>query len=170
VSFEADYEYRTGIGTDIHRLVEGRRLILGGVEIPFPRGLLGHSDGDVVMHAVIDALLGAMVMGDIGELFPDTDEQWKDANSGDLLHIVGQYMGDNQWEVVNLDTIVYAELPRLEPFKKQMKRTIASVLGIGFNDVNVKAKTNEGLGEVGAGQAIAATAMVMLRRRLKRRL
>ncbi|MBE0536140.1 MAG: 2-C-methyl-D-erythritol 2,4-cyclodiphosphate synthase [Phycisphaerae bacterium] len=170
MSFEPNYEYRTGIGTDIHRLVEDRRLVLGGVEIPFARGLLGHSDGDVVMHAVIDALLGAIVMGDIGELFPDTDDQWKDANSSDLLHVVGQYLGDNRWEVVNLDLIVHAEEPRLEPYKKQMKRTIASVLGVDFNSVNVKAKTNEGLGEIGAGQAIASTAAVLLRRRLKRTL
>ncbi len=170
MSFEANYEYRTGIGTDIHRLVEGRRLVLGGVEIPFIRGLQGHSDGDVVIHAVIDAVLGAMVMGDIGELFPDDDEQWKDANSSDLLHVVGQYTGDKRWEVVNLDVIVHAELPRLGPWKKQIKRTIASVLGVDFNAVNVKAKTNEGLGEVGGGQAIAATAMVLLRRRLKRTL
>jgi len=170
VSFEASYEYRTGIGTDIHRLVEGRRLILGGVEIPFPRGLLGHSDGDAAIHAVIDALLGAMVMGDIGELFPDSDDQWKDANSCDLLHVVGQYMCDNRWEVVNLDLIVHAEAPRLEPYKKQMKRTVASVLGIDFNSVNVKAKTNEGFSEIGTGQAIAATAVVLLRRRLKRTL
>lgn len=170
MSFEANYEYRTGIGTDIHRLVEGRRLMLGGVEIPFGRGLLGHSDADVVIHAVIDALMGAMVMGDIGELFPDDEERWKDAPGSSLLHIVGQYMGDKRWEVVNLDVIVHAEEPRLEPYKKQMKRTLASVLGIDFNGVNVKAKTNEGLGEIGAGQAIAATAMVLLRRRLKRTL
>ncbi len=170
MSIEANYEYRTGIGTDIHRLVGDRQLVLGGVEIAYPRGLLGHSDGDVVLHAVIDAILGAMVMGDIGTLFPDNDPQWKDADSSDLLYVVSWYAADKRWEVVNLDVIVHAEEPRLEPYKKQMKRTIASVLGIDFNSVNVKAKTNEGLGEIGAGQAISAMAIALLRRRLKRTL
>ncbi len=170
MSIEANYEYRTGIGTDIHRLVPDRRLMLGGVEIAYPRGLLGHSDGDVVLHAVIDAVLGAMAMGDIGTLFPDNDPQWKDADSSDLLYVVSGYAVDRQWEIVNLDVIVHAEEPRLGPYKKQMKRTIASVLGIDFNSVNVKAKTNEGLGEIGVGQAISATAIALLRRRLKRTL
>lgn len=170
MSFEADFEYRTGIGTDIHRLVPDRKLMLAGVEVPYGRGLLGHSDGDVVIHAVIDALLGAMVMGDIGTLFPDDDPQWKGADSSDLLHIVGQYLGDKKWEVVNIDVIVHAEEPKLTPHKGQMKRSIASVLVMDFNDVNVKAKTNEGLDAVGNGQAISATAIALLRRRLKRRL
>ncbi len=168
MSIEANYEYRTGIGTDIHRLVPDRQLMLGGVEIAYPRGLLGHSDGDVVIHAVIDALLGAMAMDDIGTLFPDDEAQWKDADSSDLLYVVSGYAADERWEVVNLDVIVHAEEPRLSPYKKQMKRTIASVLGIDFNSVNVKAKTNEGLGEIGAGQAISAMAIALLRRRLKR--
>ncbi len=170
MSFEANYEYRTGIGTDIHRLVPDRRLILGGVEIAYPRGLLGHSDGDVVLHAVIDAILGALAMGDIGTLFPDNDPQWKDADSSDLLYVVSGYAAEERWEVVNLDVIVHAEEPRLEPHKQQMKRTIASVLGMDFNSVNVKAKTNEGLGEIGAGQAISATVITLLRKRLKRTL
>ncbi len=170
MSIEANYEYRTGIGTDIHRLVGDRQLMLGGVEIAYPRGLLGHSDGDVVLHAVIDAILGAMAMGDIGALFPDNDPQWKNADSSDLLYVVSGYAADERWEVVNLDVIVHAEEPRLEPHKQQMKRTIASVLGMDFNSVNVKAKTNEGLGDIGAGQAISATAITLLRRRLKRTL
>lgn len=144
--------------------------MLGGVEIAYPRGLLGHSDGDVVLHAVIDAILGAMAMGDIGTLFPDSDPQWKDADSSDLLFVVSRHAADRQWEIVNLDVIVHAEEPRLEPHKQQMKRTIASVLGMDFNSVNVKAKTNEGLGDIGAGQAISATAIALLRRRLKRTL
>ncbi len=144
--------------------------MLGGVEIAYPRGLLGHSDGDVVLHAVIDAIMGAMAMGDIGTLFPDSDPQWKDADSSDLLYVVSGYAADERWEVVNLDVIVHAEEPRLEPHKQQMKRTIASVLGMDFNSVNVKAKTNEGLGDIGAGQAISATAIVLLRKRLKRTL
>ncbi len=170
MSFEANYEYRTGIGTDIHRLVPDRQLVLGGVQIAYPRGLLAHSDGDVVLHAVIDAILGAMAMGDIGTLFPDNDPQWKDADSSDLLYVVSGYAAEERWEVVNLDVIVHAEEPKLQPHKQQMKRTIASVLGIDFNSVNVKAKTNEGLGDIGAGQAISATAIVLLRRRLKRTL
>jgi len=170
VSFEANYEYRTGIGTDIHRLVGNRQLVLGGVEIAYPLGLLGHSDGDVVIHAVIDAILGAMVMGDIGTLFPDDDPQWKGADSSDLLHIVGRHAADRHWQIVNIDVIVHAQEPRLEPYKQQMKRAIASVLGIDFNSVNVKAKTAEGLGVIGTGQAISSTAIALLRRRLKRTL
>ncbi len=170
MSFEADYEYRTGIGTDIHRLVPDRKLMLAGVEVPYPRGLLGHSDGDVVIHAVIDALLGGVALGDIGTLFADDDPQWKGADSSDLLHIVGQYLVDKRWEVVNVDIVVGAEEPRLSPYKGQMKRSIASVLGMDFNDVNVKAKTNEGLDAVGNGHAISAMAIALLRRRLKRRL
>lgn len=170
MSFEANYEFRTGIGTDIHRLIPDRPLILGGVEVPYPRGLLGHSDGDVVLHAVIDALLGAMALGDIGTFFPDDDPQWKGANSSDLLHIVIKYLDDKRWEVVNVDVIIHAEEPKLAPFKGQMKRCIASILGIDFNNVNVKAKTNEGLDAVGNGQAIAATVATLIRRRLKRTL
>lgn len=167
---EADYEYRTGIGTDIHRLVPGRDLMLGGVLVPYRSGLLGHSDGDVVLHAVIDALLGAASEGDIGTLFPDTDEQWKDADSKELLLIVKDLLAEKRWEVVNVDLIVHAEEPKLGSFKGQMKRCISSTLGIDFINVNVKAKTNEGLGQIGTGQAIAATAITLLRRRLKRTL
>lgn len=170
VRLDVDYEYRTGIGTDIHRLVADRKLMLGGVEIPFPAGLLGHSDGDVVLHAVIDALLGAACMGDIGTLFPDTDPALKDADSSDLLRIVHKQLEQERWEVVNADLIIHAEVPRLEPYKAQIKRSIADIIDVNFNLVNVKAKTNEGLGEIGQRLAIAATANVMLRRRLKRTL
>jgi len=167
---EADYEYRTGIGMDIHRLVAGRDLMLGGVLVPYPLGLLGHSDGDVVLHAVIDALLGAASEGDIGTLFPDTDAEWKDADSKELLLMVKDLLVEKRWEVVNVDLIVHAEEPKLERFKGQMKRCISGILGIDFINVNVKAKTNEGLGEIGAGQAMAATATVLLRRSVKRML
>jgi len=167
---EADYEYRTGIGMDIHRLVAGRDLMLGGVLVPYPLGLLGHSDGDVVLHAVIDALLGAASEGDIGTLFPDTDAEWKDADSKELLLMVKDLLVEKRWEVVNVDLIVHAEEPKLERFKGQMKRCISGILGIDFINVNVKAKTNEGLGEIGTGQAMAATATVLLRRRIKRKL
>ena len=167
---EADYEYRTGIGMDSHRLVAGQDLMLGGVLVPYPSGLLGHSDGDVVLHAVMDALLGAASEGDIGTLFPDSDEEWKDADSKELLLIVKDLLAEKHWEVVNIDLIVHAEEPKLERFKGQMKRCISGILGIDFSNVNVKAKTNEGLGEIGTGQAMAATATALLRRRIKRTL
>jgi len=164
------HEYRTGIGTDIHRTVEGRRLMLGGVYVPYPVGLAGHSDGDVALHAVIDALLGAGGMGDIGTLFPDTDAKWKDADSKELLFVVKEQLEQKKWEVVNIDLIIHTESPRLEPVKGQIKRCIAGLLGIDFAAVNVKAKTNEGLGEIGAGEAMAATATVLLKKRKKRTL
>ena len=163
-------EYRSGIGTDIHELVTGRRLMLGGVYVPYDRGLLGHSDGDVAMHAVIDALLGAGAMGDIGTLFPDTDPKWEDADSKELLLIVKEKLEKAEWEIANIDLIIHAEEPKLEPVKAQMKRCIASLLGIDFNAVNVKAKTNEGFGDVGAGDAIAATAITLLKKKHKRTL
>ncbi len=167
---EHDHEYRTGIGTDIHRVVEGRRLMLGGVFVPYPAGLAGHSDGDAALHAVIDALLGAAGMGDIGTLFPDTDPRFKDADSKELLVIVKEQLEEKRWVVVNVDLIIHAEQPRLEPVKGQMKRCIAGLLGIDFTVVNVKAKTNEGLGEIGAGEAIAATATVLLKKKFRRTL
>lgn len=163
-------EYRSGIGTDIHRLVEGRRLMLAGVYVPYPEGLEGHSDGDVGLHAVIDALLGASGMGDIGTLFPSGDKKWKDADSKELLFIVKDKLAEKKWEVVNIDLIIHAEAPRLEQVKGQMKRCIAGLLGIDFTSVNVKAKTNDGLGEVGAGEAMAATATALLRKKKKRTL
>ncbi len=163
-------EYRTGIGTDIHRIVEGRKLMLGGVYVPYPAGLAGHSDGDVGLHAVIDALLGASGMGDIGTLFPDTDPRWKDADSKELLFIVKERLEEKHWEVVNIDLIIHAEQPRLEPVKGQMKRCIAGLLGIDFTAVNVKAKTNEEFGDVGAGEAMAATAIALLKKKKRRTL
>jgi len=165
-----DHEYRTGVGTDIHRVTENRKLVLGGVFVPDADGLAGHSDGDVALHAVIDALLGAAGMGDIGTLFPDTDPEFKDADSKSLLLEVKGKLEKKRWEVVNIDLVVHAEEVRLEKFKAQMKRCIASLLGIDFTAVNVKAKTNEGLGEVGAGEAIAATAIALLKRKYKRTL
>jgi 2-C-methyl-D-erythritol 2,4-cyclodiphosphate synthase len=165
---EPKAEYRSGIGTDVHRMAEGRKLMLGGVYVPYPAGLAGHSDGDVGLHAVIDALLGASGMGDIGTLFPDTDPRWKNIDSKELLYIVKEQLEKKQWEVVNIDLIIHADEPKLEPVKGQIKRCIAGLLGIDFTAVNVKAKTNEGLGEIGAGQAIAATAAVLLRRQIKR--
>jgi len=163
-------EYRSGIGTDIHRLAEGRDLKLGGMLVPYPLGLVGHSDGDVALHAVMDALLGAACMGDIGTLFPDTDDQWKDADSKGMLMIVKEILEEKDWEIANVDLIIHAEEPKLTAFKSQIKRCIASLLGIDFTTVNVKAKTNEGFGEVGTGQAIAATAVVLLKKKYRRTL
>jgi len=163
-------EYRSGIGTDIHRLTESRQLMLGGLYVPNEPGLAGHSDGDVALHAIIDALLGAGGMGDIGTLFPDTEAKWKDADSKELLVIVKEKLEEKDWEIANIDLIIHAESPKLAPFKGQMKRCIAGLLGIDFTVVNVKAKTNEGLGEIGTGKAIAATAAVLLKKKYRRTL
>jgi 2-C-methyl-D-erythritol 2,4-cyclodiphosphate synthase len=170
VNGDLNYEYRTGIGTDIHRLIEGRPLKLGGVLIPFEKGLLAHSDGDVALHALIDAIAGAAGLGDIGMLFPDSDPQLKDIDSKELVLKVKSYISNKGWEVVNADITITAEEPKLGPYKAQMKRSIASLLGIDFLNVNVKAKTNEGLGDIGAGLAMSAIATVLLRRRIKRTL
>jgi len=163
-------EYRVGIGTDIHRIVEDRKLMLGGVHIPYPAGLLSHSDGDVALHAIVDALLGAAGMGDIGTLFPDTDVQWKDADSKVFVYTVKEQLEKKQWEVVNVDLTIHAEAPKLGPMKGQIRRCIAGLLGMDFQAVNVKAKTNEGLGEIGAGDAMAATAIALLRKKPRRTL
>ncbi len=167
---EQDAGYRIGIGTDIHRIVEGIKLMLCGVYVPYPAGLAGHSDGDVGLHAVIDALLGATGMGDIGTLFPDTDPALKDVDSKELLLIVKERLEEKKWEVVNVDLIIHTEEPKLTPVKGQMQRCIAGLLGIDFTAVNIKAKTNEGLGEIGAGQAMAATATALLRKKRRRTL
>ena len=165
---EEPIEFRVGIGTDIHKLVEGRKLMLGGVQVPFAMGLLGHSDGDAVLHAVCDAMLGAAGMGDIGTLFPDTDPKYKDADSKGFLLAVKEKLAEKKWEVINVDITIHAEQPRLEPFKGQIKRVIAGLLGIDFGAVNVKAKSNNGLGETGEGTAIAATAVALIRKKIKR--
>jgi len=167
---EQDERYRVGIGTDIHRIVESRKLMLCGIYVPYPAGLAGHSDGDVGLHAVIDALLGATGMGDIGTLFPDTDPAFKDIDSKELLFTVKEKLEEKKWEVVNVDLTIHTEEPKLGQFKGQMKRCIAGLLGIDFNAVNVKAKTNEGLGEIGAGEAMAATATALLRKKRRRTL
>ena len=167
---EREADLRIGIGTDIHRLVEDRKLMLCGVYVPYPAGLAGHSDGDVALHAVIDALLGASGMGDIGTLFPDNDDKWKNVDSKELLLIVREQLEEKRWEVINVDVIIHAEEPKLGSAKGQMKRAVAGLLGIDFTAVNIKAKTNEGLGDVGAGQAIAATATALLRKKRRRTL
>ncbi len=167
---EHDHEYRTGIGTDIHCVDDTRRLMLGGVYVPDADGLAGYSDGDVALHAVVDALLGAAAMGDIGSHFPDTEPKWEDVDSKEFLLIVKEMLAEQRWLIVNIDLIIHAEEPYLGSVKPQIKRCIASLLGIDFNAVNVKAKTNEGLGDIGAGEAIAATAIVLLKKKYKRTL
>ena len=161
-------EYRVGLGTDIHVLVPDRPLMLGGIHIPFPAGLQGHSDGDVALHAIIDALLGASGLGDIGTLFPDKDTAYKNVDSKSLLLDVKDRLEVKRWEIVNVDLTIHLEQPRLEPFKGQISRAIAGLLSMDFAGVNVKAKTNEGLDAVGRGEAIAATAIAMLRIKPKR--
>jgi 2-C-methyl-D-erythritol 2,4-cyclodiphosphate synthase len=153
---------RIGHGYDLHRLVEGRTLMLGGVRIVSARGLLGHSDGDVVLHAVCDAILGAMAVGDIGQHFPDTDERFRGVASSELLRHVVKLMSDEEWKVGNLDVTICAEQPRLAPHRLAMRRRIAELLDVPLTCVSIKAKTNEGADAIGRGEAIAATVVVLL--------
>jgi len=154
---------RVGIGYDSHKLVEGRKLILGGVEIPFEKGLLGHSDADVLCHAIIDSLIGALGLGDIGKHFPDNDPQWKDVSSIQLLRQVVELMRFNGYEASWIDSVIIAERPRLSVYTEDMKQALAES-GIPSGVINIKAKTNEGLGFVGRGEGIAAYAVCLLRR------
>ena len=154
--------FRVGQGYDVHRLVEGRKLILGGVDIPFERGLLGHSDADVLTHAVMDALVGAAGLGDIGRCFPDTDAAFKDINSLYLLGEVRQLLAERGWQVVNVDATVVAQAPKLLPHREAMIQNIAEALGILETDVNVKATTEEGLGFTGISAGMAAYAVCLL--------
>lgn len=154
--------YRIGHGFDVHRLVEGRPLMLAGIHVPSPRGLLGHSDGDAVMHAVCDALLGALGAGDIGQHFPDTDPRYRGIESAELLKQVVADMQQRGWRVGNLDITIVAEQPRLAPYRDAMRHRMAALLGVDAERVNIKAKTNEGLDAIGRGEAIAATAVVLL--------
>lgn len=157
-------EMRIGQGYDVHRLQSGRRLILGGVVIPWEKGLLGHSDADCLMHAVTDALLGALGRGDVGRLFPDDDPQFEGADSGLLLRQAAIFMRADGYEAVNVDATVIAQQPKLAPFVDDMRANIADALGMDPGRVNVKAKTNEGLGYLGQSEAIAAQAAILLRR------
>ncbi|MBI4716818.1 MAG: 2-C-methyl-D-erythritol 2,4-cyclodiphosphate synthase [Planctomycetes bacterium] len=155
--------YRVGIGYDIHRLADGRRLVIGGIEIPHARGLLGHSDADVVLHAVTDALLGAAGLPDIGELFPDTDPAYRDADSRVLLRGAMERVRAQRWMTNNVDLIVHAEVPKLSAYKRRIAESIAALVGVAPEAVSVKAKTNEGLGPLGSGDAIACTAVAFLK-------
>lgn len=150
---------RVGLGYDVHQLVEGRKLIIGGVEIPFHKGLLGHSDADVLLHAIKDALLGAAALGDIGKHFPDTDKKYKDADSMKLLEEVEKLLRQKGYVVNNIDATIVAEAPKMAPYIEQMRENIAAVLGVSTHQINVKATTTEGLGFTGRGEGIAAQAI-----------
>lgn len=154
---------RIGHGYDVHRLVPGRRLILGGVEIPWERGLLGHSDADVLTHALMDALLGAAALGDIGKLFPDTDPAYAGADSVELLRCVAALLKQEGFAVENVDCTVLAQAPKLAPHIPEMRRRLAGALGLDVCRVSVKATTEEGLGFTGSGEGIAVHAVCLLR-------
>ena len=160
----AEQKYRIGIGYDIHRLTENRDLIIGGVKIPYEKGLLGHSDADVLIHAIIDALLGALSLDDIGTLFPDTDDRFKDADSMILLRKVYEKVQAEGYWISNLDTNIIAQAPKMMSHIPQMKATLSPVLGLDITDISIKAKTKEKLDSVGEGLAIEAQAVVMLER------
>ena len=153
---------RVGIGYDIHILVEKRKLFLGGVEIPYAKGLLGHSDGDVVMHAIADAMLGALALGDIGLHFPNNDPKYKDISSGEFVKKVLAMAKERNYIVNNADTMILAEEPKISPFRDKMVEALSKVLGVTKDRVNIKATTVEGVGSIGKGEAIAAYAVVTL--------
>lgn len=157
-------DYRVGLGHDRHRLVEGRPLVLGGVSIEFDRGLDGHSDADVLLHAITDAILGAAGLGDIGEWFPNTDPQWAGAESAAFLRAAVSAAAARGWAVVNIDCTIHAERPKLSPYKKIIAAGIAGMLGIAEDCVNVKAKTGEKVGPIGRQEAMDADAVVLLKR------
>jgi len=157
-------EYRVGIGHDVHRLVTGRKLILGGVEVPHTHGLDGHSDADVVLHALCDAMLGAAGLGDIGEHFPNTDAKYRGIASTELLKQVHHKVQKAGWTLENADVMILAEAPKLGEFKSKMRYHIASTLGVKEEQINIKAGTNEGLGFIGAKEGIAAYAVVLLKK------
>lgn len=153
---------RIGIGYDVHKLVSGSDLIIGGVNIPYEKGLLGHSDADVLLHAICDALLGAAALGDIGKHFPDTDPAYKGISSMDLLEQVGNLLEENHFLVENIDATIIAQMPKMRPYIDTMRENIASVLHLDIMQVNVKASTEEGLGFTGAGEGISSQAVCLL--------
>lgn len=153
---------RVGIGYDVHRLTENRKLILGGVEIPYERGLLGHSDADVIVHAIMDALLGAAALGDIGRHFPDTDPEYEGISSIALLERVARLLDESGYAVGNIDSIIIAQQPKMMPHIEAMRRNVAKALGIGTGQVSIKATTQEKLGFTGRGEGIAAQAVCLI--------
>ena len=154
---------RIGMGYDVHRLVEGRDLIIGGVKIPYEKGLLGHSDADVALHALADAILGAAALGDIGKHFPDTDEKYKGADSRMLLREVVKKVAEKGYSVGNADVTIVAQRPKMLPYIEQMRKNVSDDLNVGIDDVNIKATTTEKLGFEGRGEGISATAVVLLK-------
>jgi 2-C-methyl-D-erythritol 2,4-cyclodiphosphate synthase len=154
----------TGLGYDCHRFAAGRRLVLGGVEVEHDRGLVGHSDADVLTHAIIDALLGAAALGDIGQHFPDTDERYRDADSLSLLRTAAQMLGERGFAVVHVDATVVIERPRVAPLREQMRASLAGAIGISADHVSVKATRGEGMGFVGREEGAAALAVATVRR------
>jgi len=160
-----DQVIKIGIGFDVHPLKEGIPLFLGGVEIPYEKGLEGHSDGDVLLHAIADALLGALSLPDIGQLFPPSEEKIKGIRSTEILKKAGEMVRERGYEITGIDTVIVAQEPRISPHKERMKRRIGEVLGISPEIVGIKGKTAEGMGEVGRGEAIQAYAVCVLRRK-----
>lgn len=156
---------RVGMGYDVHRLAEGRDLILGGVQIPWEKGLLGHSDADVLIHAIMDALLGAVALGDIGRHFPDTDPAYEGISSVMLLKHVAELLQENGYGITNIDATIIAQKPKMAPHIPQMRENIADALGIGLSALNIKATTEEGLGFTGRGEGIASQAICLLHTR-----
>ena len=154
--------YRIGQGFDIHKLVEGRKLILGGIEIPFEKGLLGHSDADCLIHAVIDSIFGALALGDIGSHFPDTDIKYKNANSQVLLKEAVKIMEEKDFELVNLDTTIKIQNPKMRPYIDKIRENLAEIFKVGIDKISVKAKTMEGLGIVGEGDAVICDAVIFI--------
>ncbi|MEL3912898.1 2-C-methyl-D-erythritol 2,4-cyclodiphosphate synthase [Treponema pedis] len=155
---------RTGLGYDLHKLVRGRKLMLGGVHIPFKKGEAAHSDGDVLLHAVTDSLLGASGMGDIGEFFPPEDKTWKNADSAELLKIVREKINGAGWKIENIDCVILIEKPKILPYREIIRESIADILKIKKDSVFVKAKTGEGLGIIGRGRAVASFVSSLLTR------
>ena len=153
---------RVGMGYDVHRLVEGRKLVMGGVEIPYEKGLLGHSDADVILHAIIDALLGAAALGDIGKHFPDNDDRYKGISSIELLKQVGKLIDSNNYIIENIDGTIVAQEPKMSPYIDDMRKNIADALGLDINQVNVKATTEEGLGFTGTCEGISSQAIASI--------
>ena len=163
IYYESEEHYmRIGMGYDVHKLVEGRDLILGGVKIPYEKGLLGHSDADVIVHAIMDALLGAAALGDIGQHFPDTDPQYEGISSIELLKHVGRLLDENNYVIENIDSTIIAQRPKMMPHLQQMRQNVADALNIELNQVNIKATTEEGLGFTGSGEGISAQAICLL--------
>ena len=153
---------KIGIGYDVHKLVSGRKLIIGGVDIPYEKGLEGHSDADVLVHAIADALLGAAKLGDVGKFFPDTDPKYKDANSLELLKLVAKMINEKGFRIEDIDSIIVAQEPKMAPYREKMQENVAEALGMAASSVGIKATTTEGLGFEGKGEGISAKAVALL--------